>query len=59
MESQTYRTLIGCCETPADELIVEALYERRTVDLATAAAELLNARGYRMSGAQLLEELDD
>lgn len=59
MESQTYRTCIGCCTTPAEELLVEALYATPTTELAAEVATLVNARGYNVSAQELLDDLYD
>lgn len=52
-----YETLIGCCETPADELIIEALYATPTLELAEAAAAMANAKGYKTTGQEVLEDV--
>jgi len=57
MESQTYRTCIGCCTTLVEELIVEALYATPTIALLKDVAAMLNARGYKVTIRELFLEL--
>lgn len=54
-----YDTLLGCCATLMDELIVQALYAAPTCELAAQAARLLNERGYDTMADEILEHLYD
>ena len=52
-----YATLIGCCETLTDELVIEALYESPSLELAESATSIANARGYSTTPGEILEDL--